>query len=177
MTSEPERSERVVLALGSNDADALEYLWTALAHVKGSDGVTNVTYSSWYETIAHTALGADPNAPRYVNGVVQFDYSGSIDELFDRTRQIETQLGRPSVRERFSDRTIDVDIICWGSHVIDTHDLTIPHPRAHERVFVLKPWLELDAAANLPGHGMVSGLLAGLNEDELMAMRRIESNE
>jgi len=63
------------------------------------------------------------------------------------------------VREgRYGSRTIDIDIVAVGALELDTDELTLPHPRAHERQFVLQPWLEVDPTATLPGHGSVAEL-------------------
>jgi 7,8-dihydro-6-hydroxymethylpterin-pyrophosphokinase len=64
--------------------------------------------------------------------------------------------------ERWAARTLDIDIITFGSELIETKSLIIPHPRAHERAFVLVPWAELDSDAVLPGHGKVFDLAAKL---------------
>jgi 2-amino-4-hydroxy-6-hydroxymethyldihydropteridine diphosphokinase len=86
-------------------------------------------------------------------------------ELLAQTSKIESELGR--VREvRNGPRTIDIDIIVFGEALIDTPDLQIPHPRAHEREFVLAPWLEIDPEAQIPGRGSVAKILAELADSE-----------
>ena len=72
--------------------------------------------------------------------------------------EIENKLGRK--REiHWGPRTIDLDLITFGDEIIDTEVLTLPHPRAHERRFVLEPWLEIDATAQIPGKGLVENIL------------------
>jgi 2-amino-4-hydroxy-6-hydroxymethyldihydropteridine diphosphokinase len=80
-------------------------------------------------------------------------------ELIARLNEIEASHGR--VREvRWGDRTLDIDIVTFGDLIQDDPSLTLPHPRASERSFVLVPWLELDADAALPGIGRIDGLPA-----------------
>ena len=67
--------------------------------------------------------------------------------------------------ERFGPRTLDVDIVDYDGRVSGDPVLTLPHPRAHERAFVLAPWHDIDPGAELPGRGAVAGLLAGLDRD------------
>jgi 2-amino-4-hydroxy-6-hydroxymethyldihydropteridine diphosphokinase len=82
-------------------------------------------------------------------------------ELLIGVLEIENQLGR--TREvHWGPRTIDIDLISAGDKVINSEVLVLPHPRAHERAFVLKPWLEIDSDAALPGCGLVQEILDGL---------------
>jgi len=82
-------------------------------------------------------------------------------ELLDRLLAIEKRLGR--VRgERFGPRTIDLDLLVYGSEIVDEPGLTLPHPRLHERRFALEPLAELDPGLVIPGSGPISALLAGL---------------
>ena len=64
--------------------------------------------------------------------------------------------------ERWQDRTIDLDIIAFANQVIETSNLIVPHPRAHERLFVLLPWQEIDPSAEIVGKGKISDLIARL---------------
>jgi 2-amino-4-hydroxy-6-hydroxymethyldihydropteridine diphosphokinase len=83
-------------------------------------------------------------------------------ELLEAAHRIEADFGR--VRdERFGPRTLDIDIIAYADVVSDDPVLTLPHPRAHERAFVLVPWHDADARAELPGRGPVTDVLARLD--------------
>jgi 2-amino-4-hydroxy-6-hydroxymethyldihydropteridine diphosphokinase len=82
-------------------------------------------------------------------------------DLLDAIHGIEAGFGRVRA-ERFGPRTLDIDIIGYAGQVSDDPELTLPHPRAHERAFVLVPWHDIDPGAELPGYGPVAGLLAGL---------------
>ena len=88
-------------------------------------------------------------------------------DLLAATQRIEADFGRARVEgsERFGPRTLDIDIIGYDEQTSDDPVLTLPHPRAHERAFVLAPWHDLDPAARLPGRGPVAALLAGLGRD------------
>ena len=83
------------------------------------------------------------------------------EELLMKSREIENNLGR--VREiHWGPRTIDIDLISVGDFQLDSKDLTLPHPRAHERKFVLEPWFEIDPDGELIGRGKIAQLLAAL---------------
>ena len=83
-------------------------------------------------------------------------------DLLAATQRIEADFGRVRAEgaERFGPRTLDIDIISFAGEVSDDPVLTLPHPRAHERAFVLAPWHDIDPAASLPGRGPVAALLA-----------------
>jgi 2-amino-4-hydroxy-6-hydroxymethyldihydropteridine diphosphokinase len=76
---------------------------------------------------------------------------------------VERALGRERTGPRFGPRTIDLDLLLYGDETIDAPDLRVPHPRLHERRFALEPLTELDPELELPGHGPVHTLLAGLD--------------
>ena len=80
------------------------------------------------------------------------------ETLLDRLREIEHRHGRVRA-ERWGDRTLDLDIVMFDDVQQQTDYLTLPHPRAHEREFVLAPWLEIDPDAEIPGRGTVKELL------------------
>jgi len=148
---------RAVLALGSNLGDRYSHLRTAV------DGLRDalLAVSGVYET----PPCGDADQPAYLNAValVRDPAAGPRDWL-DRARVLEAAAGR--VRDpdrRFGPRTLDVDVIAvWDEHgpvISDDPELTLPHPRAHLRAFVLRPWIHIDPYAQLPGHGWVNDLL------------------
>ena len=133
------------LALGSNLGDRLEHLREAVRLLGTAGGVEVVRSSRIYET---EPVG--PPQPAYLNAVIAVDTTLAPRELLDACRGVEDALGR--VRgERWGPRTIDVDILVYDERTVDEPDLVIPHPRMHERGFVLVPLGELDADAMLPG--------------------------
>ena len=84
--------------------------------------------------------------------------------LLDRARRIETAFGRNRAQEqRWGPRTLDIDVITVSGERSDDPELILPHPRAHERAFVLAPWHDIDPLAELPGRGPVADLLAGVD--------------
>lgn len=149
---------RAILSLGSNLGDRYAYLKGAVEQL----GESVVLVSGVYET----PPWGDADQPPYLNAVVMVvDPATGPAGWLDRSRALEAAAGR--VRDpqwRFGPRTLDVDVIAaWqedGTPVLsDDPELTLPHPRAHLRAFVLKPWLDLQPYAQLPGHGWVTDLL------------------
>jgi len=144
----------VVLALGSNLGDRMANLRLGVA-VLDSDGITVTTVSGVFET---TPVGG-PEQENYLNAVVLGVSALPARQVLSRCAAAESAAGR--VRTvRWGPRTLDVDIITCDDETYAEPDLTLPHPRAHERAFVLAPWLDVDPAAVLPGWGQVSDLLA-----------------
>lgn len=156
---------RAVIALGSNLGERESTLFYALADLRATEGIRVVSESSLLETIALTVSGPDPDAPRYVNQVVLIDTVWPADHLLTILLAVEETHGRVRSATPWADRTLDLDLIDYGGEVIHTERLTLPHPRAHERRFVLQPWLEVDSEAILPGHGYVADLLRQLPGD------------
>jgi 2-amino-4-hydroxy-6-hydroxymethyldihydropteridine diphosphokinase len=146
----------VVLALGSNLGDRLANLQAGVTELCG-DGLDLVAVSAVFET---EPVGG-PAQDAYLNAVLLASSALPAREILVRCQRAEATLGR--VRTvRWGPRTLDVDIIACGTEVSADADLTLPHPRAHERAFVLAPWLDVDPDASLPGHGAVRDLLAAV---------------
>jgi 2-amino-4-hydroxy-6-hydroxymethyldihydropteridine diphosphokinase len=149
---------RAVLAVGSNLGDRLGTLQecvTAIARLPDTDVLA---ISPVYET---DPVGG-PAQPDYLNAVLVVLTGLRPRELLEAAHRIEADFGRIRA-ERFGPRTLDIDIVTYADVVSDDPALTLPHPRAHERAFVLVPWHDVDAHAELPGRGPVTGLLAGLD--------------
>lgn len=154
---------RAVLALGSNLGDREQHLRQALAEIQKLPITKLLSTSSFLETVAITEVGEDQSRPSYLNAVAIVETELDAHHLHQLTAEIENSLGR--VREtKWQDRTIDVDVIAFGNQVIDSEDLVVPHPRAHQRLFVLKPWFELEPDAEIPGHGKIASLIAELEK-------------
>lgn len=107
-------------------------------------------------------MGGSEGDPDFLNVVVIADTAMQSRTLLERGIAIEDAFGRTR-EERNAPRTLDVDLIVVGNEELDSEDLTIPHPRAHERAFVLVPWLEIEPAGTIPGHGAIGDLLADLD--------------
>lgn len=149
---------RAVLSIGSNLGDRLGHLRIA---VRALDDVLQVA-SGVYET----PPWGDADQPAYLNAVLLVaDPAATARDWLDRARAAEHAAGR--VRDparRYGPRTLDVDVIAVyddaGEPVLsDDPELTLPHPRAHLRAFVLRPWIDIEPYARLPGHGWVTDLL------------------
>ena len=133
------------LALGSNLGDRLQHLRAAVRKLGSVGGIDVVRSSRVYET---EPVG--PPQPLYLNAVIEVVTTLAPRELLEAARGVEDSLGRVRA-ERWGPRTIDVDILEYDEQIVDEPDLEIPHPRMHERGFVLVPLGELDADAMLPG--------------------------
>jgi 2-amino-4-hydroxy-6-hydroxymethyldihydropteridine diphosphokinase len=148
-----------VLALGSNLGDREATLAAAVRAIAELDGAELTGVSPVYASDAVKPDGVDPAAPGYLNLVITVRWAGDAHDLLDAVNAIEADHGRERT-ERWGDRTLDIDLITVGDLHIDDDRLTLPHPRAGERDFVLAPWLDIDEEAELPGRGQVRGLLA-----------------
>jgi len=146
-----------VIALGSNLGDREALLREAVLAIGRIDGVRLWGASGIVESAALKPAGVDASAPAYLNAVVGVHTSLTPVRLLEELQGIETRLGRVRT-ERWGDRTIDLDLITMGEQRMETAELTLPHPRAAERAFVLVPWLELQPAAHLVGIGPVASL-------------------
>ncbi|MBG0826769.1 2-amino-4-hydroxy-6-hydroxymethyldihydropteridine diphosphokinase [Planomonospora sp. ID67723] len=154
---------RAVLALGSNLGDRFDTLQGAIDSLFDAPGLEFVAVSPVYET---DPFGGPEQGP-YLNAVVIAETSLEPRTLLDRAQGVENAFGRVRT-ERWGPRTLDVDLIALrgaaGDVVSDDPLLTLPHPRAHERAFVLVPWQQADPGAVLLGRP-VADLLAGLDKD------------
>ncbi|WP_210507691.1 dihydroneopterin aldolase [Naasia sp. SYSU D00057] len=159
VTIERTAPEPVVLALGSNLGDRAATLASAVRALRALPGLTVTAESPVLETVALTLEGEDPDKPGYLNQVVLGRSDLGPEPLLEALLAIERAHGRVRA-ERWGDRTLDLDLIAYGDRRIDTPDLQLPHPRAAERDFVLRPWLQADPDAVLPGAGRVDALLA-----------------
>jgi 2-amino-4-hydroxy-6-hydroxymethyldihydropteridine diphosphokinase len=149
---------RVVLSVGANLGDRLGTLQGCVQVIAGLPDTDVLAISPVYET---APVGGPPQ-PDYLNAVLLIQTGLPPRDLLDELHGVEAGFGRVRA-ERFGPRTLDIDIISYEGRVSDDPVLTLPHPRAHERVFVLLPWSDLDPEAELPGRGPVAALLAGLD--------------
>ncbi|WP_404312029.1 2-amino-4-hydroxy-6-hydroxymethyldihydropteridine diphosphokinase [Agrococcus terreus] len=147
---------RAVLSLGSNLGDRVATLDAAVRALDAIDGIRVLERSSTWESPSWHPDG-EGLSPDYANIVVIVGTVLAADDLLDALHAIEDALGRVR-EERYGSRTIDIDIVAIGQLAHASDDLIVPHPRAHERQFVLQPWLELEPRASLPGHGPIAEL-------------------
>ncbi len=155
------RAATAVVALGSNLGDRVATLESAVAALEALPESSLTAVSSWHGTVAMTLAGPDPDRPAYLNGVAIVQTRLDPYTLLDALRSIESAHGRER-GEHWGDRTLDLDLIAFDALEIDSPVLQIPHPRAHERDFVLAPWCEVQPDAELVGHGPIAALLAAL---------------
>ena len=146
---------RAVLSLGSNMGDRE---WTLMSAAEALNEVGEVVgFSSFLE---NRAVGGPPQ-PDYLNAILILDTQLEPEELLKVCQAIEKIFGR--TRDiHWGPRTLDIDLITCDQLIIESESLTLPHPRASSRRFVLAPWLEVDSDAYLPGKGAVVELLANL---------------
>jgi 2-amino-4-hydroxy-6-hydroxymethyldihydropteridine diphosphokinase len=147
---------KVVIALGANLGDPRKQISLAIDAIRDIVNVEKV--SSLYETAPFKVSDEQPN---YINAVLLGDTELQPKELIKELLSIESKLGRQRSIPKAA-RTIDIDIIDYEGFFLKSDELTLPHPRAHERKFVLEPWAEIDPDAELLGHGPIKELLAAL---------------
>jgi 2-amino-4-hydroxy-6-hydroxymethyldihydropteridine diphosphokinase len=143
---------KTVIALGSNIGDRVANLNGAIEKLKGFIKIDKVS------TFHDTDPVGGPEQPNFLNAVLIGDTNLDPHELLIKCLEVENEFGR--TREiHWGPRTLDIDLISVGESVIKSETLTLPHPLAHERKFVLEPWLEVDPNGELIGRGRVSDLL------------------
>ena len=143
---------KAVIALGSNLGNRELYIDSAVAELAK---VIEITHLS---TNHETDPVGGPEQPKYLNAIAIAETELDPRELLIIMLEIENRLGRK--REvHWGPRTIDLDLIVFGDEVINSEVLVLPHPRAHERKFVLEPWLEIDPDAYIPGIGEIESIL------------------
>lgn len=146
---------KAVLALGGNLGRRFQTLQGAVDSLFDAPGLEFVAASRVYET---DPVGGPGGQRPYLNAVIVAETTLPPRTLLERTQNVENAFGRVR-EERWGPRTLDIDLIVIGDIVSDDPELTLPHPRAHERAFVLVPWADADPGAVLPGRGPVAELL------------------
>jgi len=149
----------VYVGLGSNLGAREETIRAALERLDAHEDVRLLRVSSLRET--------DPvgyqKQPRFLNGVAELESDLAPGALLALLLGIERELGRTRDGPRFGPRTIDLDVLLYGDAIVHETNLTIPHPRMSERLFVLEPLAELDPDLEIPGRGPLRALIAGLH--------------
>jgi len=156
---------RVGIALGSNLGNRLENLENACDRLK-TIAVPGAAFlqAPVYET---APVFCPDGSPDFYNSVVEIEFDGTPYELLEMTQAIQAQLGRIEGLERNAPRTIDLDILYFGDETIESHHLHLPHPRLHERRFVLQPLANIRPDLVLTGQKRsVAQLLESLDSSE-----------
>ena len=152
-------SRQTYVALGSNKGERTEYLNEAITHVQDL-GVKELVASSFMET---APVDMQDDSGPFLNAAIAFKCEWSPGELLKSLQRIEIEMGRPREHQYHVARVVDLDLIAVGDLVLSEVDLVLPHPRAHERDFVLAPLAEIAPDLILPGQTLtVSRLLSAL---------------
>ena len=150
------------VGLGANLGDPRRQLEAAIDQLKKLPDTDFVLVSGFYRS---APLGY-VDQPDFLNAVAMLDTTLPAEQLLENLQKIERQQGRerpfPS-----APRTLDLDLLLYGSSVLDSPRLTLPHPRMHERAFVLRPLLELDPEISVPGKGKASALLSACGPQKI----------
>ncbi len=153
----------VYLALGSNLDNPEKHLQTALEELSALSGAHIKAVSSIYQS---PAVGPGEQ-PDYLNAVLRLSTTMSASQLLEATQAIESKHGRER-KVRWGARTLDIDILLYGSEEIHTPGLQVPHPRMSQRNFVLYPLAEIaDEHMLLPSMGVLGSLLANCPRGQL----------
>jgi 2-amino-4-hydroxy-6-hydroxymethyldihydropteridine diphosphokinase len=150
---------RAYVGLGANLGERERTLLAAVDALGGEEGIAVVAVSALRET-EPVGVGEQP---RFLNGVVALDTTLTARGLLDRLLAVEQRFGRVRVPGEHGPRTLDLDLLLYGGETIDEPGLAVPHPRLHDRRFVLEPLAELAPGLLVPGFGDVESLLAGVH--------------
>ena len=156
LTGEMHPIRRSVLALGSNLGERVASLQGAVNSLADTPEVWVTAVSPVYET---RPVDAPEGSKDFLNAIVLVDTTLSARTLLDRALAIEDAFGRERTGERVAPRTLDVDLIVVGDRRSNDDSLVLPHPKAHERAFVLAPWHDVEPDAEIPDFGLVAELL------------------
>ena len=166
--TEPTGATKVAyIGLGSNLADPVQQVLTALDELRATPGMRLLAHSSLYRN----APMGPPDQPDYVNAVACVETSLLPEALLDALLAIEQRHGRVRDGERWGPRTLDLDLLLFGEDVIASERLVVPHPGMPERPFVLLPLQQIAPDLQIPGMGSLAALCARCEAD---AMTRIE---
>jgi 2-amino-4-hydroxy-6-hydroxymethyldihydropteridine diphosphokinase len=150
---------RAYVGLGANLGDRERTLRAAVDALVAEEGIEVVSVSTLRET-EPVGVGEQP---RFLNGAVELETTLTARELLDRLLAVEQRFGRVRIPGEHGPRTLDLDLLLYGDEVIDEPGLTVPHPRLHERRFVLEPLAELAPGLLVPGRGDMESLLRGVH--------------
>ncbi|MEO5708623.1 MAG: 2-amino-4-hydroxy-6-hydroxymethyldihydropteridine diphosphokinase [Nocardioidaceae bacterium] len=164
LTGEMHPIRRCVLAIGSNLGERFSNLQGAVNALADTPEVWVTAVSPVYET---APVDAPEGSKDFLNAVVLADTTLSARTLLERALAVEDAYGRERGTESNAPRTLDVDLIVVGDRRAQDEDLVLPHPRAHERAFVLAPWNDVEPDAELPGQGPVAELLSKSAEQQI----------
>ena len=151
---------RAYIGLGSNLGDRAETISEAVERLRVTPGIDAVRVSTLHET---EPVGPIRDQPRFLNGAAEVETTLRPRELLDLLLDVERALGRTRDGPAGGPRTLDLDLLLYGELELHEPGLRLPHPRLHERRFVLEPLLELDPGLQVPKKGDVQALLSRLD--------------
>lgn len=160
--------ERVFIALGSNLGNPVQQIDTAILAIASHDAIERIKLGKIYQSKPHGPQGQ----PDFLNTVLEIRTTLSPEYLLAFLHRIEAEQNRERL-QHWGPRTIDLDIVLFGERVCDTETLTIPHPRAHEREFVLLPLQDIDNTITIPLLGEVSECIQKLPATTMKVIRDV----
>jgi len=160
------------LGLGSNLQQPVAQLKDALVRLEMLEGVEILRTSGFYRT----PPWGDGQQDDFINAVVQIETELDPLTLLHALQSIENDMGRQRSGRRWGPRLIDIDLLLYADQQLQSEELELPHPRMHERAFVLIPLCELDKTVKIPGHGVVKALLQQLDSNGIFRLDEGERN-
>ena len=144
----------VWIGLGSNMGQAADQVEQAIAALTDAPGLELTARSSLYRT----APVGNVDQPDFINAVVRASCRIGCYVLLESLQEIEKRFGRTRDGERFGPRSLDLDLLMYADQTVSSPQLELPHPRMHERLFVLEPLTEIEGDITVPGRGRLSVL-------------------
>lgn len=160
------KRELCYIGLGSNLGDSTATLDSAIEAIKAIHGLEQFKISSYYQSKPH----GPQDQPDYINAVASFTIKIAPEALLDSLQAVENKHGRVRNEEQWSARTLDLDILLYGDHQIDSKRLKIPHPWMKQREFVLYPLNEIAPDLSLPDGTTLQACLAQVSADTLVRL-------
>lgn len=157
---------RCYIGLGSNLGESHDTLAASISELVKNDGIRLVEVSSYYQSKPH----GPQDQPDYLNAVASFETNLDPEALLDTLQAIENKYGRVRVGERWTARTLDLDILLYGQQTINMKRLVVPHPWMTQREFVLYPLHELAPSLCLPDGSFVKSYLKALSDNGLVRL-------
>lgn len=154
---------KAYVALGANLGQAQQALKDVIDRINEEDEVAVIKTSSFYKTTP-----IDSSGPDYINAVIEIKTELTAEQLLHRLLEIEKEFGRVRpVGIHNAPRTMDLDLLLFEDEVRQSEFLTLPHPRMHERAFVLVPLCEIDAEVHIPGKGLAKEFLSAVKDQKI----------
>ncbi|MDA9210823.1 2-amino-4-hydroxy-6-hydroxymethyldihydropteridine diphosphokinase [Methylophilaceae bacterium] len=153
----------IYIALGSNLKNPKKQIKDGIQSIKKIDGVQILSKSKLYETPPVGIL----DQPNFVNAVIKIDSDLSPNKLLEELLNIENNAARVRI-DKNGPRTLDLDILLFNDLILDKKNLIIPHPRMHERLFVLIPLKDIDETIVIPNHGAIIDIINRLTPEKII---------